>query len=397
MRARDLLREAYHALAVNRMRSFLTILGIVIGIAAVITMTSLVSGMGRSMVGDVGGAQMRQILVVPMVPAERADYDAAAELVPGIERMHYLKTGRGEVTYRSKKLSGGNLSGVEPSYLKFMEVKMASGRAFSEADDKHAARVVLLGKGAVKELFGSEDEQAAGATVSINGESFVVAGVMEGSSNTQWHNMVAVPMNTMDQRLGGGYLQAIAEAKGEPSKQEMSKIAKSYAEMFTKLKGKAKVDETIRVSTFAEILEIVELLIGGFNMILGGVAAISLLVGGIGIMNMMLTNVTERIREIGLRKALGAHARDIVRQFLLEAVALTLIGGLVGIVVGTLGSLGIAAIIGAVNPQLSFSPYIDGTSVAWAVGVSVLIGVVFGFYPAQRAARLDPIEALRYQ
>ena len=177
----------------------------------------------------------------------------------------------------------------------------------------------------------------------------------------------------------------------------MDALVKKTAKTFTEILGGVNASETLSVYSMSQLLSQMNTLMGGFGLLLGGIAAISLLVGGIGIMNMMLTNVTERIREIGLRKALGARRTDIVRQFLLEAIALTLVGGIVGIAIGYAASWGLSGIVNALQPTMSFAPALNAASVGIAVGVSALIGVAFGFYPARRAARLDPIEALRFQ
>ena len=399
MRLLDLLYEAYHALSVNRMRSILTILGIVIGISSVITMTSLVGGVESSITSGVGGNQSRVVLIYPLVEATRADFEELERQMPEYEAIVLAQTSNATLQYQSKTFTPSNsLNGVDYRYAEARSLKLASGKFFGQIDEAQAARALVVGKGVAKALFGNEESPAVGREVTLESDTYVIYGVIDGNASSENYNAVYMPLSTMQERLGdNGYYMATGVAKEGLDKEGMVRLSEKTAEVFTRILGGREPQDTVQVASMSQILDQLSMILGGFSLLLGGVAAISLLVGGIGIMNMMLTNVTERIREIGLRKALGAHRKDIVRQFLLEAVALTAVGGLVGILFGYLGSWSLATIIGFVNPALSFSPAVNVTSVAIAVGVSVLIGIGFGYYPARRAAKLDPIEALRYQ
>lgn len=399
MKLKDLAYEAYHALSANRMRSFLTILGIVIGISSVIAMTSMVNGMSNAMTNSMGKNQARVITISLLHEATKSDFAALAARMPELETIMIGKSGSGDLQRESKTyrpLTG--ISGVESRYAFAMALKVSQGKFFGDADVSQAARVVVVGKGAVKALFGSEDASALGQEITIGSDAFTIVGILDGNASTQNYGAVYVPLSTLETRLDlSGSYTGTALAKGEPSKEEMEVLSKKTGREFTAILGGKDVEETVSVYSMSQVLDQVNTIMGGFGLLLGGIAAISLVVGGIGIMNMMLTNVTERIREIGLRKALGAHGRDIVRQFLLEAVVLTVIGGLVGIVLGYAGSWALAGLVSMAQPTMSFAPIISFSSVALAVGVSVFIGIAFGYYPARRAAKLDPIEALRYQ
>ncbi|WP_449314598.1 ABC transporter permease [Rubneribacter sp.] len=399
MMFRDLAYEAYHALSANRMRSALTILGIVIGISSVIAMTSMVGGIQDSMASELGGDQARVVNISPYVETGQADFEALAQQMPEYERIVLSRMGSGTLQHASKTYTPQyGITGAQPAYADATGLKFSEGSFFQESDERSANRVAVVGKGAVKNLFGDENASAVGQEITIGGDTFTIAGVLEGNASTSSYGSVYVPLSTLEMRLDATseYL-GTAIARGEPTEEQTDALVKKTAKTFTEILGGVNASETLSVYSMSQLLSQMNTLMGGFGLLLGGIAAISLLVGGIGIMNMMLTNVTERIREIGLRKALGARRTDIVRQFLLEAIALTLVGGVVGIAIGYAASWGLSGIVNALQPTMSFAPALNAASVGIAVGVSALIGVAFGFYPARRAARLDPIEALRFQ
>ncbi len=334
MKLKDLMYEAYHALSVNRMRSLLTILGIVIGIASVITMNALIGGVGKLLTSNIGGNQMRVVNISPLVESKRSDYEALQQQMPEYEQIILIQMASGELSYKSKA-AAPVLKGVENPFFDAMSLKLASGKFFTAAEEERGDRVIVVGRGMLKKLFDDEDAKVLGHEVFLNGDGYVICGVLDGNASSVNYEAAYVPLKTAETRLGAGdFYQALGVAKGEPTKEEMNDLSDKTGKVLTKILGGAKPEETVMVYSMSAVLDTISVVLAGFNVLLGGVAAISLLVGGIGIMNMMLTNVSERIREIGLRKALGAHARDIVRQFLIEAVALTVIGGVVGIVCG---------------------------------------------------------------
>ena len=276
---------------------------------------------------------------------------------------------------------------------------MSEGSFFNENQSNSLAKVAVLGSTAAKDLFGEqsgldsgqENEQGVlGQTIKINGVIFRIIGIVQskgGSGFANQDDMVFVPLTTMQKILTGvDYLSTIAVSVAD--KDMMNDIRDTATELLIK---KHRVDEAdFSIISQADILGTLNQVTDAFTLFLAAIASISLVVGGIGIMNMMLTTVTERTREIGLRKAIGATRRDISLQFLTEAVALTLIGGAIGVILGWAIATTVSS-LGLIQTQVSFM------SVLLAFGVSALIGISFGYYPARRASRLNPIEALRYE
>ncbi len=267
-------------------------------------------------------------------------------------------------------------------------MNLSEGSFFTENQNTSLAKVAVIGPTAATDLFGAQD--ALGQTLKINGVIFKVIGILQakgGSGFANLDDMVFVPLNTMQKILTGvDYLSSIAISVTNKDNMPIVQSAASDA-----LVEKHRVAEPdFSIISQADILGTLNQVTDSFTLFLAAIAGISLVVGGIGIMNMMLTTVTERTREIGLRKAIGATSHDINVQFLIEAVALTLIGGAIGVALGW-GVATIVSLTGIIQTQVSFM------SVALAFGVSALIGIAFGYYPARRASRLNPIEALRYE
>ena len=403
----DLAQETREALASNKVRSSLTILGIVIGISSVIAMVSIGQGAQGTIQSSIESIGSNLILVTPgaqrgpgfQVSTGRgsartltqADADAIAVEITQIKAVAPEVSGRYQITSKGKN-TNTSVIGVTPTYPDVRNVIIADGSFITEQHLRSGSKVVVLGPTARDDLF-SVDAAAVGQTVRIKGNQFTVIGVTKakgGSGFGSQDDMIFIPLTTAQRFLSGDEfvttisLQAVDEqSMASVQQQVMDLLLARHNITNPQLADFSTLNQADIVATASSVTNT-------FTILLGAVAGISLLVGGIGIMNMMLTTVTERTREIGLRKALGAKRRDINRQFLVEAITLTFIGGLIGIVLGWLVSYGITA-FGVLETRVSAG------SIGLAFGVSAVIGTVFGYYPALRASRLNPIDALRYE
>ena len=397
MKLGDLLYETWYALAANKGRSFLTILGIVIGISAVIAMTSLIGGIQNTLMGELGFAQARQVAISVNSPREITfdDLDALEQMMPDYEFITGSTQIGTTVGTATTTVENSTVYCVKPEYFVANGSALAAGRFFTESEEKSGARYVLIDQNSIKEVFGSAEAQAIGQTIRLGNDDYQVIGVLQSSTLMSYGTTIYVPFSTAVQRLGamGGYMQITGFVREGADIETVVAATTSTVARYFGLSG----EEDVYVFSFDSIIKEMETTMASFSLLMGSVASISLFVGGVGIMNMMLTNVTERIREIGLRKSLGARRRDITKQFLLEAIMLCVIGGVIGIVIGLLGAWGLGAVVGAMQPGMTVVPAVSLPVILGAVGVCVLIGIVFGYYPARRAAKFDPVESLRYQ
>ena len=407
MKARDLAIETWSALDANRGRSLLTILGIVIGISAVIAMTALIGGINKALVGELGLSQA-QLVYINMFGDRTMTSEDVERIGENLTDYQYVignSFGSAKVSTGSKS-ANGNLTGVSPEYFEAMQTKLVAGRTFTEAEDRSGAMVFVIEKGSLRNLFGNEDAEAAvGKTVRIGNDECQVIGVVEGSASSLGNSDSVsgfLPSKAMASRVTGKdeVLQIMGFAREGVDIEKLVEKTKNYLAKTYNIPDDER-ESSISVNSMKAIIDQVNTTTGSFAMLMTVVAGISLLVGGIGIMNMMLTNVTERIREIGLRKALGARRADITRQFMLESICLCLVGGLIGVVLGYLGAfalsgLATSALMGG-GSATSVTPSVDGGTVLMATIICVVTGVIFGWYPARRAARLDPVESLHYQ
>lgn len=400
MLVRDLIAETYTAIAVNKARTVLTILGIVIGIGSVITMTAVGRGAQSEIEERIQSIGSNLLTVSP--GAERGFGPAASggsadsltlEDVALIQEIsQYIGSIAPQASTRAQVIAGNEninttILGTTHAYVDVRSVKMAQGTFISDIDNQRLSRVAVLGSEALADLFG-EDSDPIGKQIRISDAIFTIIGVTEATGTND--DRVYAPLSTVQQYLIGEKTVSTIDVSVINADDMTAADAELTEILLTAHDIKDTSDADFRIRNQAEIVETASSVTGAFTALLGAIASISLLVGGIGIMNMMLTSVTERTREIGLRKSLGATVGDIRLQFLLEAITLTLFGGIAGVMVG----VGLAWVL---DTQLGLSADVSQTSIILAFGVSVLIGVIFGFYPAWRASKLDPMTALRYE
>jgi putative ABC transport system permease protein len=398
----EIFRVALEAIRANKLRSFLTALGIIIGIAAVITMVALGEGAQRTVQARLQGLGVNTLTVRPgqefFGGVDRGEARLTAKDARGLlENPVAILDVSPEMQRRFQVEHGtanGNISivGGWPSYFEIQNHQLASGRLFTDAEERGRRRVAVLGA-AVGEILGTTSDALIGETIRIKGVPFQVIGTLQSKGSMGWQNpddSIYIPLATAQFRVFGEervqsiYVQAVSASQMDNALAEIDTVLRREHRIRPGQQSDFNVrNQTTLVQTFQETTRT-------FSFLLAGIALISLLVGGIGIMNIMLVSVTERTREIGVRKALGARRRDILLQFLIEALVLCLAGGGIGVLIGVGGAFSLQRVAGwntAVSP--------DAILIAFLF--SAAVGVFFGLWPARRAARLDPIEALRYE
>ena len=398
MKIRDLIVETWSALESNRGRSLLTILGIVIGIAAVIAMTALIGGIRASLIGQLGLDQAR-VVYISAYSERQLTTDDAPRLEQGLPDYEFITPmvySWSEMTSSVKK-GDGQIQGVETDFFQAMNLNLVDGRSISSRDVSQSERVVVVDKVVVKNLFDNPDYAAVGQQLRIGNDQFTIVGIVD-SGQMYGSGTVYMPITTACTRVLGSknVSEFVGFAREGADMDNIVSRTQSYLAAYLNLTPEDAEMQTY-VYSMKAMIDSVNATMASFQLLMTTVASISLLVGGIGIMNMMLTNVTERIREIGLRKALGARATDITRQFLLESVTLCVVGGIVGIITGYRGSFALAGLASSLVDGAEVVPVIEPSAVFMATGICVAIGVLFGFYPARRAAKLNPVESLHYQ
>ncbi|MBU0588765.1 MAG: ABC transporter permease [Gammaproteobacteria bacterium] len=405
------LRSAWRALAANALRSVLTMLGIIIGVAAVITMIAVGSGATERVQAQMKGLGSNIMLVVPggvsqagvrlgAQTRQRLTEEDALAMAIEIPEVQVAAP----VSRTSGQLVGGNsnwgttIYGVTNDYLEARDWGLMAGRPFDAAEMAGSAKVAWLGATAARELFGEQDP--VDQIVRVRGVPMKIIGVLatkgQNSMGQDQDDVLMMPISTLRNRIWGGDATSRLKRVGTimvkvREGQSMKAVEENIKDLLRqRFKVPVGVDDPFNVRNLTEILQAQEESSRIMTLLLAAVAGISLIIGGIGIMNIMLVSVTERTREIGLRMAVGARGRDILSQFLIEAVTLSLIGGAIGVLLGALATWAVGSFAGW---QVSMS----AASIALAVGFSAFVGVFFGFYPARRASKLLPIQALRYE
>ncbi|OGD62173.1 hypothetical protein A2160_01315 [Candidatus Beckwithbacteria bacterium RBG_13_42_9] len=406
MELTELITESFSTLVTNKLRTALATLGIIIGIGSVIALISLGQGSQKSVENQIQSLGSNLLTVIPGAQSQGnirsasgtttlTDEDAQAIMtspqVTTVSAVSPEYSGRGQAV-AGRNNTNTQVIGSAPAYATVHKIDVSSGSFISQRDVDAAAKVAVVGPQVVTDLFG-EGSNPVGSNIRIDGTAFKIIGVTVTKGGSGFGNQddrIYVPLSTAQKLLFGvTYLNSIAvEAKNADV---MTQAQNEIGYLLLSRHHFSDPDQAdFSILSQADILGAVSQVTGTFTSLLAGIAAISLLVGGIGIMNIMLVTVTERTREIGLRKALGAKKKTIVTQFLSEAVILTGVGGLLGMGLGVLISLIISRLI-----NLPFTLAVS--SIALAIGVSGTIGIVFGWYPAKKASDLQPIEALRYE
>ena len=411
MNALTALRSALRALAANALRSVLTMLGIIIGVAAVIAMIAVGQGATQRVQEQMKGLGSNIMLVLPGGVSQAGvrlgaqtrqrlteeDAQAIALEIPEVQVAAPTSRTTGQLVWGNNNW-GSNIIGVNNDYLEARDWPLQSGRMFDAAELAGSAKVAWVGATVVRELLGDQD--AVDQVIRVRGIPITVIGVLspkgQNSMGQDQDDVVMIPIGTLRNRIWGGDATSRLKRVGSISVkvrdgQDMKEVETSIQDLLRqRFKVQAGADDPFTVRNLTEILQAQEESSRVMTLLLAAVAGISLVIGGIGIMNIMLVSVTERTREIGLRMAVGARGRDILTQFLIEAVTLSLIGGAIGVLLGALTTWAVGAFAGW-DVSLSWA------SVVLAVGFSGLVGVFFGYYPAQRAAKMLPIQALRYE
>lgn len=375
------------ALAANRMRTVLTMLGIIIGVAAVIALVSAGQGAQR-MVSDQIDSMGTNLIIITPRGASRFEVEDADYLLGRVDELSAVMPVvqiSAEISYKSNSATV-QIQGVTEDFPQIRSFGPALGRFLIESDVNQRRKVCVVGQTVVEEIF--DGVNPIGESLTVRGQVFTVVGVMEEKGETfgsDQDNVVLVPVTTLQRLVGTRYVSAFyAQVR------DLDQTDAAVAAIRSVFDSRARRSDTVSVSSQVQLRDTVSTITQTFTILLAAIASISLLVGGIGIMNIMLVSVTERTREIGLRKAVGAKSRDVMFQFLVEASMLSGIGGVIGIVLGSYGSSVLARYGG-------WSSYTSPSAILMALGFSVAVGMFFGLYPAARASKMDPIYCLRYE
>lgn len=412
MNYQNLFKIAIRAIAANKMRSFLTALGIIIGIAAVITMLAIGQGSKASIKANIAEMGSNMIMISPgadmrggvrqdassMETLKQADYQSIKDECNYISAISPTVNSSGQWIYGNNNTQS-SIYGVNQDYLSIRQLKVADGKMFTDTDIKAASKVCILGQTVVDYLF-PDGSDPIGKVVRFNSIPFRVIGVLKkkgyNSMGMDQDDLVLAPYTTVMKRiiaqtyLGGIVCSAITEEASQPAQDQITEILRRNHKLKDATDTTEADEDDFNIRSQEEISSMMNSTMSTITILLGSVAGISLLVGGIGIMNIMYVSVTERTREIGLRMSVGARGIDILNQFLIEAILLSVTGGIIGVILGVSLSL-------SLNSFFHIATQIEPWSIIMSFAVCTFTGVFFGWYPAKKAARLDPIEAIRYE
>jgi putative ABC transport system permease protein len=406
MNLKNLFKIAVRALVRNKLRAFLTMLGIIIGVASVIAMLAIGEGSKQNIRAEMSSMGTNMVMVMPNMQRrggvslgssssmvlKYSDVVALRNETSSISAVSPEVRATGQVIYTNENTLT-TIYGVSEEYLSIRKLEISSGRIFNSGEIRSMSKVCLLGQTVVENLFG-EGADPVGITIRIKNLPFLVIGVLkdkgESGMGQDQDDLILAPYTTVQRRLAaidyinGIYASAVSEEKSAAAIEEVTEVLRRTHKL------KESADNDFRVMSQSELIETVSSITDMITILLGAIAGISLLVGGIGIMNIMFVSVTERTREIGLRMSIGGRGSDILRQFLVESTLLSILGGLLGVLFGYLIARGAGSFMDIV-------PVIKIQTVVLAFSVCFAIGVFFGWYPARKASNLNPIDALRFE
>lgn len=386
MKVGQAVKMAISSIKSNKMRSFLTMLGIIIGVMSVVLLVSLVQGTGSitSQLDSLGGSQLTVTITDPNNKLTLSevnsleDKDEIGQVAPYNSGSAAAKAGG-----NSKQVS---ITGITENYTKFTELDILYGRGILEIDNEYRLNVCVIGSSVATDLFGNTD--VVGSEIRLSGKDYLIVGVLEVQGESlmgSTDSTVYIPFTNAQRLL---YSTGVTSFYASSSSAETLELAENTLDTY--LLEKTGDSDSYSIVNMASIQDTINSVLSTMQLLLAGIAGISLVVGGIGIMNIMLVSVTERTKEIGVRKAIGAQKRDIVTQFIIESVALSLMGGIIGMVL----SMGILSLLTALFADYTFSVSLSVAAIA--LGFSIMVGLIFGIYPANKAAKLKPIDALRF-